>query len=189
MGWLANILGTVSNLFSIGDGGPNWKNNAGALEARNNADSAFAVVRAADPVGAQDAVTKTFGDNNYGQITAPRYAESMARQTTTLAAYQDAVTLTTASLTGDYLIEANWLIDNLDKLGQSRLYNSTDAAVLGAVCEARTKDGVSGQNSGYCIRERVTFTGAAKTFKIQWQDGAGGNTQGISAAVITIRQA
>jgi hypothetical protein len=53
----SKIRGTVEAAFQLGLGGPQWKRNVGVIEARNSADSAFAVVRVADPVAADDAVT------------------------------------------------------------------------------------------------------------------------------------
>jgi hypothetical protein len=53
------VRGTLETLFQIGLSGPNLKNNAGAIEARNSADSAFTVVRVADAVGSNDALNRT----------------------------------------------------------------------------------------------------------------------------------
>jgi hypothetical protein len=47
-------------LVELSKGGANLKNNAGVLEARNNADSAMAIMRGADPVSATDFVTKQY---------------------------------------------------------------------------------------------------------------------------------
>lgn len=43
-----NIKGTLETFFRIGRSGPGAKNNSNVLEIRNNADSAFAVLRAAN---------------------------------------------------------------------------------------------------------------------------------------------
>jgi len=66
MSWLSKIRGTVENIFQLGKGGPNWKNNGGIIEARNNADSAFAVVRGDTPSAANDLTTKTYVDGQVG---------------------------------------------------------------------------------------------------------------------------
>lgn len=50
----------VASTIQLGKGGAKVKNNSGVIEARNAADSALAVVRAADPVGANDVVTKQY---------------------------------------------------------------------------------------------------------------------------------
>lgn len=47
MARFADLLGTVFSKFQLGIGGPQLKNNAGAVEARNAADSAYAAVNAA----------------------------------------------------------------------------------------------------------------------------------------------
>jgi pyridoxal/pyridoxine/pyridoxamine kinase len=50
-----NTNGLSSNV-ELGDGGVRIKSNSGVLEARNNADGAFAIVRGADPVGDNDVI-------------------------------------------------------------------------------------------------------------------------------------
>ena len=47
MGVFKDLLGTIQNTFQIGLGGPKLKNNSGAIEVRNAADSAYGVIRAA----------------------------------------------------------------------------------------------------------------------------------------------
>lgn len=58
----SKIKGTIETIFQLGLGGPNLKANAGAVEARNAADSAFAIVRGASPVNDNDLVTKQYVD-------------------------------------------------------------------------------------------------------------------------------
>ena len=65
MAFFSKLRGTFSTLFQIGEQGPQLKNNAGVVEARNSADAAFVKVRGADPVIADDLVTKRYGDANY----------------------------------------------------------------------------------------------------------------------------
>jgi hypothetical protein len=62
MSLFSKIRGTIETIFQIGLGGPQVKNNAGAIEARNAGDSAFAVARAATPVGDNDLTTKAYVD-------------------------------------------------------------------------------------------------------------------------------
>jgi hypothetical protein len=50
------IRGTIETIFQLGLGGPQLKNNAGAIEARNSADAAFAIMRGATAVAASDLV-------------------------------------------------------------------------------------------------------------------------------------
>lgn len=58
----SKIRGTIETIFSLGLGGPNLKNNAGVIEARNAGDSAFVIVRGLPPVGNNDLATKTYVD-------------------------------------------------------------------------------------------------------------------------------
>ena len=50
----------VASSVEIGKGGARVRDNAGAIEARNNADTGLANIRAASPVGDDDVVTKRF---------------------------------------------------------------------------------------------------------------------------------
>jgi hypothetical protein len=63
----SKVRGTIETIFSLGLGGPQLKNNAGVIEHRNAGDSAFAVTRAAGPVGDNDLATKLYVDT----IAAP----------------------------------------------------------------------------------------------------------------------
>lgn len=58
----SKIRGTIEALFQLGLGGPNLKNNGGAVEARNAGDSAFAIARGATPVASNDLATKAYVD-------------------------------------------------------------------------------------------------------------------------------
>jgi hypothetical protein len=63
MSFFSRIAGNIANFFQIGGpNGPGLNNNAGAIEARNAANSAMAVVRGAPPVGATDLTTKAYVD-------------------------------------------------------------------------------------------------------------------------------
>ena len=66
------IRGTFESLFQVnGTSGPNLKGVAGpVLEVRDEADAAYVVTRAADPVIDDDLVTKRYGDANYEQVGA-----------------------------------------------------------------------------------------------------------------------
>jgi hypothetical protein len=58
MSFYSKMRGTVETLFQLGLAGPQLKNNASVIEARNAADAAFAIVRAADPTGYDDLATR-----------------------------------------------------------------------------------------------------------------------------------
>jgi len=56
----------VGSTVELGNGGTKLKENSGIMESRNNADSAYAVFRAATPVGDDDVVTKGWVERRYG---------------------------------------------------------------------------------------------------------------------------
>jgi hypothetical protein len=60
MSLFQKLRGTLETIFQIGLAGPQLKNNAGIVEARNAADNAYAIVRGAAPVGDSDLVTKLY---------------------------------------------------------------------------------------------------------------------------------
>lgn len=57
-----DLLGTVGQFLRIGRTGPRLKNSSGALDVRTPTDSAYAVVRAATPVAANDVDIKSRTD-------------------------------------------------------------------------------------------------------------------------------
>lgn len=60
MSIFSKLRGTIEQIFQIGLGGPQIKNNAGALDVRNADDTNYAIVRGATPVGDNDLVTKAY---------------------------------------------------------------------------------------------------------------------------------
>jgi hypothetical protein len=63
MSVFSKLRGTMEQLFQIGGPtGSQLKNNVGALEGRNSADSGFAIVRGATPIAANDLATKAYVD-------------------------------------------------------------------------------------------------------------------------------
>lgn len=59
----SKICGTVESFFQIGGlSGPQFKSNAGNIDARNAGDTAFVNVRGAIPAGDNDFVTKAYVD-------------------------------------------------------------------------------------------------------------------------------
>lgn len=69
MSFFSKLRGTMESLFQLGKGGPNLKNNGGAIEHRNNADNAFAISRGASPVGNDDHVTLQYFNANNNAAT------------------------------------------------------------------------------------------------------------------------
>jgi len=57
-------LDGIAASVELGKGGARIKDNGGVIEARNNADNALAVLRAADPVNDTDVVTKKYLESN-----------------------------------------------------------------------------------------------------------------------------
>jgi hypothetical protein len=72
----SKIRGTAETLFQLGLGGPQLKNNASVIEARDNADAAFVIVRGATPVAANDLTTKAYVDSGgaSGDVAEIRFA-------------------------------------------------------------------------------------------------------------------
>jgi hypothetical protein len=63
MGLFSKLAGTVSSFFQVGGpGGPGINQNGAALEARNAANNAYAVMRGAAPAGDNDFTTKAYVD-------------------------------------------------------------------------------------------------------------------------------
>jgi hypothetical protein len=60
----SKIRGTIETAFQIGLGGPQLKNNSGAIDVRNSGDSAYAIVRGATPLANNDLATKAYVDQN-----------------------------------------------------------------------------------------------------------------------------
>lgn len=89
------LSGIAGSLFQIGFGGPKWKNNGGALEARNPTDAGFVVVRGAAPVGADDFVTLgSLPTSTTGVVRSIRFAiTTTATQTSTALLPANAVVL------------------------------------------------------------------------------------------------
>jgi len=70
MGLFKQLAGTMASFLQVGGpGGPGWNDNAGALEAKNSSNSAFANARGADPVGPNDFVTLEYGLGTAGTVS------------------------------------------------------------------------------------------------------------------------
>ena len=72
MGFFQRIFGTVSSFFQFGGpSGPGFNDNVGVIEAKNSTNSAFVIVRGADPVGPNDFVTLESATAIVGPFAAP----------------------------------------------------------------------------------------------------------------------
>lgn len=86
MGLLARLSGVVGNLFRLGVGGPQLKNNAGAIEARNAGDTDYAVFRAGTPLAAGDVVPRSYADlvAHIPNLDSPQYVGMFTSHISTL---------------------------------------------------------------------------------------------------------
>ncbi|MEL7340739.1 MAG: hypothetical protein AAGM67_09655 [Bacteroidota bacterium] len=72
-----NLAGTLNTIFQFGLSRPQIRSlSTGELEVRNAADSDFAVLRVATPVGDNDAVTKLYADTLEKPIVVSRQADT-----------------------------------------------------------------------------------------------------------------
>lgn len=114
-------------------------------------------------------------------------SEVSARTTyNTTTAFQNKVTLTTPALTGTYRISWSAVIDGsvTNQNVESQLYNSTDASIVGSVRIFRPSNAAERYNvNGFTT---ITFTGAAKTFYLQYRTANTNSTVGIEDAKIEI---
>lgn len=108
-------------------------------------------------------------------------AVSEGSSTTTSSTYQDKTTLTTGALTGDFVVfwQCGISIAAQNKRELCRLYNSTDAVILG---EDDNQASVNGAWKLACGFALVTLTGTSKTFKIQFASYD-------NASTVTVRRA
>jgi len=112
-------------------------------------------------------------------------ATSIGRSTTTSTTSVTKVTLTTPALTGTYRVGWTAVVD-VDSIADSveaRLYNSTDAAQIGAASRHEPKDTNNRIHVGGFAE--VVFTGASKSISIEYRQ-QGGGTAGIQDARIEI---
>jgi len=103
-GKFTDLLGTVYNKFRIGLGGPNIKNNAGVVEARDPADAAYAAVAAL--------LFSTYGDdfelNSGATQTGNDWTLSFRRPSTGMTEDVVLVWPNTAPTTGQALTVASY---------------------------------------------------------------------------------
>ena len=85
MSLFQKIRGTSESIFQFALGGAQIKNSTGVLEARNAADTAYAKMRAATPVGADDVAIKSYVDANSSTsaIKLVRFALALATASST----------------------------------------------------------------------------------------------------------
>lgn len=110
----------------------------------------------------------------------------LARTTTSSVAYVTKTTLTTPALRGTYRVGWSSVIDQALTSDETfvRLQNTTDAVTVGVERIEEMQDPVNRIPAGGF--GEVTFTGAAKTFEIQFHTTTGAGTAGIQDARIEL---
>jgi hypothetical protein len=111
-------------------------------------------------------------------------AVSAARSTTTSTSFQTKAQLVTPTLTGTFRVAWMAVVDNsaLINAVEAQLYNVTDAAIVAGLAIHEPQDVNNRIHVGGFAE--VVFSGAAKTFEIQYR--ATGATAGIAEARIEI---
>ncbi len=115
-------------------------------------------------------------------------ASSLGSSQTALTAFQTKAQLVTTPLTGTFELQWNAIGQNNDVAGEYRLFNVTDGVVVGGADAVLTVTSRSGGQFFVGGTGEVIFTGAPKTFEIQWRDVTSGQTQTILAARVSIRE-
>jgi hypothetical protein len=177
---MSELKGTIDPTFQIGgSAGPLVKGNAGAVEARNAADSAYAILRGAAPVGANDLATKAYAD---GLVSATADGAAVtAQENTASTSYTNlttpgpAVTVVTGARA---LVFISAMVKNTTAGGFTAFLSvavsgaTTIAADDAHACEA------SGASQGYvmCVARSMLLTGltpGSNTFTAKYRvDGA-----------------
>jgi hypothetical protein len=99
-------LGGIGSIVEIGKTGPKVKANSGAIEGRNNADDAFAVVRGDHPVGPNDLVTLRYLQTK-GDVTVIGQIDGSAPPAAAVAGRVFVCTTTGGTFTVNYLYYDN----------------------------------------------------------------------------------
>jgi len=94
--------------------------------------------------------------------------ESLGESSTISATPQDKVTLVTPAKIGTYRLAWSAMGQNGDKKSEMRLYNVTDAGVVGELQLYRVKDSTDNYPRFTAVH-KIILAGAAKTFKLQWR--------------------
>ena len=115
--------------------------------------------------------------------------EDTAQDTTTSNSFQDKLTMTTGVLTGTYRVSWSAVIgqSNTQDKCEARLRNTTDSVTVGNQNASGIRIEPKDSANRYPVGgwDLVVFSGAAKTFVIQWRE-QDGNTARIEDARIEI---
>lgn len=155
------IRGTLSTIFQLGPSGPNLKNNSGVIEARNSADSGYAIVRGSSPVGDNDLVTKAYADTLLPVVVSDQFNGNNALPSNTSTEHFILVTTTGSNAS----------------IGQILWDDGTSTGTVTVIAAA----------SGRLITPSVALSGGTVTFNANsiyswtgstWQDVGGTSVSG-----------
>ena len=131
----SKLRGTIETIFQIGLGGPQWKNNAGAMESRNATDSAFNITRGATPLAANDYATKNYVDSAVGggaDVLLIRFALGTATASSATSIPAGAIVLSaTLDVTTPYSGGATISIGQAGALTEFQLTTDNDPQIAG----------------------------------------------------------
>jgi len=120
------------------------------------------------------------------QIANYNLQYSVARSSTTSSTFQNKVTLTLPAITGNVRVFWRALVDTTsnNKRIETRLYNSTNSAVLGTTLNLVLSDSSAKVDMGsFAV---VALTGSSKTIVLQFRSADGTTEVGIQDAYIEI---
>lgn len=175
---ITNVAPTVNNDSSGGwIVGSHWVNTVTNTLYLSTVDTVGAAVWLA--IASTTLSTGVFGADY-------QYEASLPRETTTSLTFQTKVSLTTPVLTGFYMVKWHAIADTTNsKNGVYRCRNVTDDKnVSGEVVWRSQQNGITEDVTAF---EEIEFTGAAKTFEIQYAKAtSAAATVGIQEAKIML---
>jgi len=127
MGFFAKINGVIQDFFQLGGpAGPALKNVAGAIEARNAADAAYAIVRGATPLANNDLTTKAYVD----VLNKPVVVTLQHDGTVALPANSGTARWYVVTTSGGFAVIGDLLWDDGQGVGTVTLVTSTEGRTI-----------------------------------------------------------
>jgi len=157
MSFFSKLRGTIENFFQLGIQGPQFKNNAGIIEARNNVDSDFATLRAFPILQVQE-------------------VEITANTTTASGVFVTLLTLnvTKLSATSSLLVIAQMSPSNSSILGQSVIARITiDGTPAQGFNNVVGTLAANTAQAGGCIAKVSGLAVGVRTVLLQWRTTGG----------------
>ena len=185
---LKKIYGTIVNTFSIGKDGPLIKNNSGVIEIKNTLDSAFARLKAGDPVDTQDVVTKAFGDANYlgvvsGSLIKVANGRNVSEIGTTNSNFQERLTVTFNANANDHLVLMSANLTSSANNGRAEYRYRHNTTTLQ---ERFLRPNKAGHYTSAYYMDIISLPSGSQTFDIYWRRPTGGGQARIADAKIII---